>query len=660
MGGGTEKRPRSRLPFRPVRGKGPLAVLALLLLPQVLAAQEKGGFHLQDFKGALRFTGTYRKDTTSAGGVDLSYWERRFRENLLLDFLGYYYHPKLLRIRLRADLGLEQSTTGGDYTDLGGNIDNRNLGYRGDLDFLKDHPYPTHLYSLRKESRNRQLFAKPTEAVITESGMDLAARKWWIPSTFHYHHYTYDGTWRDFRDERRDNFHLYGNRSDKGAYYDYSVEYNRVNTLYTSTRYNDLFAFASTRHDLDGGGKSSISNRVFLRDQTGHISNRQWGYDADLRIQYLESLYSIHTFGWDRSERRGGSENENLRLGSSLHHKLYQSLDSHLAGRAERSDFTEGRIDRYGGDVGTAYRKSTFFGSIFGSYQVGYTIQDEEFRDLVVSVLDEGHAVTRGVPIYLDHSGVILSSIVITDQSGLTVYSQAAGDYTLSYVGLQVRIDIPIGSRISDGQTILVDYDYRPYRDRRFETRRRDLGLGFRILDFFSFEAGLSRMEQDLLSGTGEETLDDLRIKRARAEIFRWEHSFSVQYEDRKSRLTPYERLNFQLGGGVDLGRGTRWHHGVGSWWTKYPDSDDMERGRDLFVEFESGSPQATWISLRGTYRETHLRSDDGKGYDLEARFSHKFRKTTIGADFQYIKERFRISSDQEYVKLEIFLERRF
>ncbi len=636
------------------------AFLFLFLFQPLGTAQEKGGLRLQKFEGGLRFTGSYRKDTTSSWGKDLSYWEKRFRENILLDFTGYYYHPRLLFFRLQADLGLEQSSTGGDYENLGGNIDNRNIGYRADLDILKEHPYPSHVYTLRRETRNRQLFARPTEAVITESGLDLRARKWWIPSKFHYHRYTYNGTWRDFRDERRDNFHLAGTRSERGAYYDYSVEYNKVDTQYTSNRYDDLFAFASTRHDLDKSGKSSFFNRAFLRDQTGSISNRHAGYDSTLRIQFLPKLYSLHTFGFDRSERRGGGENENLRVTSSLHHQLYDSLDSQVAGRMERSDFTEGRIDRYGGDGGFAYRKKTFFGSLYGNYSMGWFLQDENFQDLLVSVLDEGHAVTQGVPIYLNHSGVVDSSVVITNETGLIVYSQSAGDYTLSHVGLQLRIDIPLGSRIATGQTILVDYDYKPYQDRRFETRTRNLGVGFRVLDFFSLELGMDKMAQDLLSGSGGETLDHLRTKRARARLFQWDQSFSVQYEERKSRLTPYERLSFDLGGGFDIGRTTRLNHGLNSWWTKYPDEGDQERGRGLFLELNSGSPQSTFLFLRGTYRETHLRSDDGKGYNLEARFSHRFRKTTVGLEFQYLKERYKISSDQEYINFKIFLERKF
>ncbi len=657
------KRPSSRKSRRdfPRPGRSAGWLLFFLLLPSLPSrAQEKGGLRLQEFNGGLRFTGSYRKDTTSALGTDLSYWEKRFRENVFLDFTGYYYHPLLLSFRVQADLGLEQSSTGGDFENLGGNIDNRNIGYRGDLDILKEHPYPIHLYTLRRETRNRQLFARPTEAVITETGLDLRARKWWIPSSFHYHHYTYNGTWRDFRDERRDNFHLQGNRSDKGAYYDYSVEYNKVNTLYTSNRYDDLFAFASTRHDLDGGGKSSFFNRAFLRDQAGSISNRHWGYDSTLRVQYLPQLYSLHSAGFDRSERRGGADNENLRFNSSLHHRLYESLDSQVAGRMERSDFDEGRIDRYGGNAGFAYKKRTFFGSLYGNFSLGYYLQDEEFKDLLVSVLDEGHAVTQGVPIFLDHPGVILSTIVVTDETGLVLYSQAAGDYTVSQEGLQVRIDIPLGSRISTGQTILVDYDYRPYQDRRFETRTKNMGVGFRVLDFFSLELGMDRMRQDLLSGAGGETLDHLRTRRARARLFQWDQSFSVLYEERKSRLTPYDRLTFDLGGGFDLARATRLNHGVSSWWTRYPDAGDRERGRGLFLELDAGSRDSTFLSLRGTYRETHLRSDNGKGYNLEGRFSHRFRKTTVGLEFQFLKERYKIASDREYVNFKIFLERKF
>ncbi len=639
--------------------KGMLPALLFSLAP-MLAGQEKGGLRLQDFRGALRLEGSYRRDTTSTRDTSFSYWEKRFRETLFLDFLGYYYHPLLLQFRLRADLGLEQSKTGGDFEDLGGNIDNRNIGYQGDLDILKQHPYPLHIYTLRKEARNRQLFARPTEAVVTESGLDLAARGWWIPSRFHYHHYTYNGSWRDFRDEKRDNFRLVGSRSGTLSFYDYSVEYNKIDTLFTDTRYNDLFAFASTRHQFSRTSKSSLRNRLFLRDQTGAFSNKHWGGASGLRLELSRNLYTLHNVSFDRSERKGGTQTENVRADTSIHHRLYESLDSHFAGRAERNDFTQGKIDRYGGDAGFAYRKKTFFGSMTGRLNYGLSYQEENFKKTIVSVLDEGHAVTQGIPIYLDHSGVVLSSIVVTDQTGLVVYSQSSGDYLVSLVGVQVRLDIPIGSRITTGQTILVDYDYLPYRDRRFRTRTKDLGFGFRILDCLSLDFSLSRMYQDLISGSGEETLDHLRIERARADLFRWSHNLSVEYEDRKSRLTPYKRLMFTLGGGFELGKGARWNHGASTWYTTYPDVNDHERGTNVFAEIHAGSPRATRLDLRGTFRRTHLRSDDGTGYDLEARFSRMFRKTTLGVEIQYIKERFRIASDQEYVNFKIFLERRF
>jgi hypothetical protein len=115
-------------------------------------------------------------------------------------------------------------------------------------------------------------------------------------------------------------------------------------------------------------------------------------------------------------------------------------------------------------DVNSIDAASTRLGGVApirSSYEdVATPIPEPSGTDIVV---DESHIFTDPFPITLNMANVDTSSIVITDTTGLSVYT-LGDDYTITEGSGRTRLNVTtlgiVFPNVSDGQTLLVDYVY--------------------------------------------------------------------------------------------------------------------------------------------------------------------------------------------------------
>ncbi|MFQ5504243.1 MAG: hypothetical protein ACE5F1_05515 [Planctomycetota bacterium] len=623
-----------------------------------------GGFRVRKYDGELRLGAEFSDEKRVSSFSTTSEVEKSLREDLMLHFSGDYYHPRLLEYDFRVELGLEQRSEDERTTGTERSINSSNLGFDLQTFLFRQHPYAARVYSQRTEARTRQTFFETTEAVVMESGADLRAKEWWIPSRFHYHHFTYNGKGADTNKETRDNFLLDGTRVSATSRLAYAAQLNDVRLESFGKRFDDFDLFGSYTQNLGQDRRNLLNSSLRYRTQQGDVDTDNFNSTNNLHLQLSETLSSENLIEFDDSSSGGGVATETLRGRTSVRHALYESLDTELFLEGLRTDFQGGRFDRYGPRANLRYQKKTVFGRLNLDYNLDLYEQDEESSSAQVSVLDELHVFTPGVPILLVNTGIVLSSILITDATGLLLF-QPSIDYNASFTAGRVRIDIPVGSAILPGQTILVDYLFTPQPDKKFRNLSHSARVGVQVLDFASLDLGWSSQNQDLLSGVDTGTLEDARSRSVRLSLFQGGQSVGAEYENRDSTFTPFERHGLSATSGIPVSSDISWQTTATTFSTRFKGTrlkgeESRERGVNASTNLDIRLGSSMTFDLRAEYRKIDLRTDEGVGYLAEARLEYRYRSTSVGLQVRYSDEKFEIASDQEALYVLLTLRRKF
>jgi hypothetical protein len=173
---------------------------------------------------------------------------------------------------------------------------------------------------------------------------------------------------------------------------------------------------------------------------------------------------------------------------------------------------------------------------------LGYGIRlDREQRETtgqVLSVVDEPHALTDGVTVFLNQPNVV-RVIAVTDPAGIP-YSESL-DYMVLTLGAQTEIRRVPGGRIPNGGSVLVDYTAAAPPSDAFTTLFQS---GRVRLDLFDRFLALYGRITDMSNYGGE----SLVLQEITDKIVGVEHSFrflrvGAEYEDYQSNLNPYRAV---------------------------------------------------------------------------------------------------------------------
>jgi hypothetical protein len=651
---------------RGVKGVWPLLLLcACALLASGCRSTNNTGKHglhklkLRSTSGEFRVEGEAWDENRVNQQTRRDRTEKGLREELMVRLLGFYYDPLLLDYDLRVRMGLEQIDIDSTTDDTRLSIDGDNLSIEGRAFLFKEKPYSAELYSSRQETRTRQLLFETTEAVITEVGVNLDAKEWSIPSRLSFSTYEYDGRGLDRYGEKRDTVSLEGRRRDEGSFVQYTLERNDV-VLELGQAYTDTSLVGSTMHTLseDGEPESRLQTSLQWREQTGAIDNENRGASVSYHHGWAENLSADHDLQYGLASTAGASS-ESFNLSSGLNHQLFSSLSSGVIGRAGRFSFDQGNIDTVGGAVQINYRKETPIGNLSLRHVTDGYLQDQGDLQGKVPIVDEPHLYEFGVPIYLENTAVDHLTVVVTDDQGLVLYTRGL-DYTLVRDDVRTRLDIPVGSLIVEGQTILVDYLYAPIPSQRFRSVSQSTRLGLRVPGILDFDLGYGEVDQTLLAGLDDGTLTDILRRTAGLRFFPWGTTVGAEYEDYDSEFTPYERVSYFGSVVRPVGDSGSLNLTLGRFDTRFKDDLQRESGTTVGAALMSSIGQRTTSELRAAYREIDYRTDKGAGYQLELGVKHRFQALTLSLRVRYSDEEFEVADDQRLGSVLITLVRSF
>jgi hypothetical protein len=163
------------------------------------------------------------------------------------------------------------------------------------------------------------------------------------------------------------------------------------------------------------------------------------------------------------------------------------------------SRFDGGSVDLYKSNVGFFYRRPIPWGSVELNAAFDYGLTNRSGTPRIIP-REERLALSTGTQTYLDKKDIDLGSIVVTDVTGSTVYTENI-DYRVEMVGEAVNISRTLLGAIADGQQVIVHYTYQMdtgYDDSRFGQK---YGFSLTLWSFLYLTYSNAHIDQHILSG---------------------------------------------------------------------------------------------------------------------------------------------------------------
>jgi len=313
----------------------------------------------------------------------------------------------------------------------------------------------------------------------------------------------------------------------------YGERHGEASVLRVDYRFDDVFDRARPQGEFQvhSAGASHFLRFGAYRDQRLGSSLRFFRREGEqlatstllaretLALRHSKSLSSNYTYAFSFFDAPASQRITHSGL-ASVHHTYYQSLGTGLNANATYTDLSPGTDLTYGGGVGVGYRKRIPLSGMFLSgVGIAYQITDRRVPQGRLSVFQEAHAFPDAEPVFLDNPDVIETTIVVTDEQGVTIFAPGI-DYFVERVGRRTRLRRNVFGGIEAGQTILVSYDFSVQPTLKLASRPLNFnaGLDFGWVYFFYFG---ERLRQHALRGDIAEVLGPVDSDTAGVEL-RW------------------------------------------------------------------------------------------------------------------------------------------
>jgi hypothetical protein len=642
---------------RSVGSAGLCAAVLLLPLPPAMGQEEgtiviTGREELQwlqlgDIRASLETYFQRRLDEVeSPEGETVRDTEDRLREELTLETEGFIGHPNLLELNLAVGLRFEQLWLDSDTQDADETSYEDFWEYDVSGLILKESKTPLTLYSRRRQTTIDRQFGGSLDNTLTEHGARLRVRDKTLPSLFQYFHREQDQTsfqgQSDF-DLTQDTVQWQSQFSPgEGQLLTWDYTYDNVDQGGSARPANaferhDAIAIHTWRFGPEAH-QSELRSAFLFYKETGDFPLERIRLDESLDLRHTRSFETRYGYTFQQ-ESRTGSRQTFQRGAAGFRHQLFESLVTNGEVGLSRLELTEGgfRSDQQFASIALDYTKRVPYGRLTATGSLRYTRQEDSDQGEEVQITDEPHQFSSAGRILLTRRNIILSSIVITDLTGVLIYAEDV-DFAVRPVGEAVEIRRILGGAISPGQAVLIDYRIGPEPGGTTDTTNGSITARYDFEDGLLRGLGLyvryRRQDQQRSSrGRVELIEEDVRELTYGAEYDLWKMSLLAERQNHESTLSPFESTRFEARY-VD-------HFGPGSAFALSADYDLLDFTDDN-VTTEVLTLDGRWDQritdrLRSSLRLTWRLEDDSAGADVQAfeqqlDLTWEYRQTAIYA----------------------------
>lgn len=659
--------------------------LLFFLLESLVAMAQNGSarrypvqpFRILDGDGELGLNLDYISEKQSRDGESVEFSNKSVEAYLLRRFRGYVYHPRFLDFRGSITLGWIKQIVDRSGISLY-DEDNRNLdsstalyGYDLYLQILKEHPLSFALHADRRRDVIRQLF---TDRFLMESegyGASAHWKKQPLPMDLAVSH----------RKVKETGFQSYTESLIRTLEYNIRNDYGRRSHTELRYRYQDYeqrFRLNTRRIDIDNKSEyrshdfnllntlylnealtSYLSSNIRFYKQSGTNEFDTFSWQERLFLRHAPRLRSYYMANFMRNELRNATV-DSLSAEAGIEYQLFRSLDLHFDLHGRRTDY-ESITDTERGFTGRiGYRKETPAGLLTAGYSRTLDWIDREGEGGRRTIVNEALELRFDRTVYLDEPSVRRSSIEVTDAAGVIVYTEGF-DYEIDRRGNRTGLRLLPGGLISEGDTVLVDYEVEFTSDLNYLSDDQQFNVRH---DFEKYLPGLSLYYRwHDLAARGVSSRNDQSILEYTdwltgfAYTWRW-LTWREEYEVYDSNFTRYKQILSQLEGSHRISRAMQLGWNVGVLNVDY--DDDSLEDEDYTKAIFAGANMHGAFRTNGYY-DFEVRARDEEGileetlFGVLAKIGWRWRKIRLEAGARYEQlDRFESERENVHVFLQL------
>ena len=409
----------------------------------------------------------------TAGGTPVRATQSNLSEEIYLMTHSYIYHPSLLLLDLGGGPIIDKSQDGGDG--VGTSARRQMFNLNGRATFLRDKPYTGALFYDRSNQTQsmgpaQQMFNENTRYGATFSLLSPVTP---VPMQVELTRSTSQGKGAEqVMDDRIDQlrikmdatisklggstFQFVGTRQDSAS--------GSSGLPIQASRSSSDRANLDTRLKFGSTNEYELSNAVALNRSSftggqGSLANQKdASFGLDLRARHSEELQTYGRYNLNASRQDDQSMTLNA-ASAGLSYRVNPDLSGALAVRGEVNRASQLSSTFYAIDGSAQYRQTLPLGQATAGYNVSYSQRDQQATSLQTKMLGEHVTLGSTSFVSLSKPQIIAGTVVATNLTRTQTFVEG-GDYLLSQIGLELRIQRLIGGNILDGQEVLIDYDY--------------------------------------------------------------------------------------------------------------------------------------------------------------------------------------------------------
>jgi hypothetical protein len=558
---------------------------------------------------------------------------------------GSVYHPNLVEFNLKAEGGASRQEVTLDPP--GGTSGSTQFlqRYHGGVTLLRAKPYATSLFAEKDVTYRDFDFFSRARVDIRRIGGDTgyAERSGSVRLSYFRQEEDVTGL-RSGNTANDENIIMYNVRKERGKSGHTEFEYRRDEFRREQEGSPTLSGIEHAANLFDtetwGKGDRNRLNSLLLihRLDGSTIDTRGMRLQENLESKHSRDLSSNYRYSFDL-RTSGPADSETHEAGALVRHQLYESLTSvlDLHGSRIRSDSpdTTFQATRYGAGVDESYTKRL---PAKGRLSLGYGVRlDRERRETtgaLLSVLDEPHTLTDGIPVLLTQPGIVRVGSV-SDPAGFP-YTETL-DYVLLPLGTQTEIRRVSGGRIPNGGTVLVDYTAAAPPSDAFSTLSQSGRVRLELFD--RLVALYGRVNVVTNYGGESLVLKDITDTIVGMEsLWCWVRA-GAEYEEYDSNLSPFRAVRaFQSFAFEPTDRSTLSLDFTQSR-TTYPQDGLMQRSLNFIGRFRARVASPLFFSLEGGVRRERGRGLDQDQATVRTALDFAYGQMTANAGYEFLDE---------------------
>ncbi len=634
-----------------------------------VGGQQRPLVKAEPIQGEVELRAERRTDEQGTSGDRRESTTEVFEERVRVETEGDVYHPDFLFYTAAAGVGLAQQRI--DSDEESGSSTETLDEYNLFAQLLRGKIYPTTFNASKSEELIARQFLGALRTDRETRGVTFSLRPEDWPMTFRYtdSDISQDGLTALSRDffEREDERFRYSVTHDFSRLSHLSFDFDRTEVIQRSTgatiitdtdRYNmlhNLIFGKDEQHRLD----SSFN----YTDQSGTFDFTILQAQERLRLNHTDDFLTNYELRFTDSDRIA-IRNKELRGQGGFEHRLYESLVTTGNIFVSRTDLdAQGDLYQQGGGLAFNYDKKNPWGTLYSTYSVSLNQTEQTGGSGTGVVIDESHIFNDPLPVTLNRVNIDTSTIVVTDSTGLDVYTEG-DDYTITEFDGRVQLNVTtLGiapPNITDGQELLVDYNFFIEPKREEDTTRQAFTIRERFKNGLSVYYAHRVQDESVSSTLTDITPDEYTINTVGADYLNKGLFLLAEYSEEESTEIPSTSRRLEGRYSWSLSPQTTASLRVSNQWLDFGEPDE----RDV-VLFRSGAEifsrltEEFDITARADYRdEDDTRFGITRGFQFISELKYTFRRMSIsgGVELNRLnRRRDEIDGTYLYLKLKRF-----